>query len=147
MTKVCSKCKARKPLAAFARLASAVDGLQPRCKTCDAEYRAQNKDKLADDNATYYAKNKEHHQKRRQANKRWLNDLKLGRGCDKCGYAKCARSLEYHHRDPQTKLFSISNRVNRGSRERLLEEIAKCDLLCRNCHGEVEEAKITFIHE
>lgn len=59
-----------------------------------------------------------------------------GGGCSKCGYNKCIDALEFHHKDPNTKKFSISNKGNH-SIENLIEEAKKCDILCANCHREV----------
>lgn len=43
--------------------------------------------------------------------------------------------LDFDHRDPSTKSFSISHRL-RGttSWKRIFEEIQKCDIRCANCH-------------
>jgi len=56
----------------------------------------------------------------------------VGGRCVDCGYSNCLGALEFHHRDPATKDFGVG-RFN-GSLERLLAEVAKCDLLCANCH-------------
>jgi len=43
--------------------------------------------------------------------------------------------LSFHHRDPNTKEDIVSNMVCEAwSEKRILEEIAKCDVLCENCH-------------
>ena len=68
-----------------------------------------------------------HRNKRRQQ----LRDAKSG-GCIDCG-EKDVVVLGFHHRDPAAKLFNVSQ--NRSVRYALLEaEIAKCDILCANCH-------------
>jgi predicted nucleic acid-binding Zn ribbon protein len=70
------------------------------------------------------------------------NQLLLARGgkCIRCGYARCTRALTFHHRDPASKAFPVDARNCAGrSREVLTAEAAKCDLLCANCHTEVEE--------
>lgn len=59
----------------------------------------------------------------------------LGGKCSECGYDKCIDALEFHHRDPAQKDFRISAAVK--SKARLLAEVAKCALLCANCHREV----------
>jgi hypothetical protein len=42
---------------------------------------------------------------------------------------------DFHHRDPSSKLFEISGmRLIQWAEPELLEELAKCDLLCSNCH-------------
>lgn len=63
----------------------------------------------------------------------WLREYKKTRRCEKCGFADF-RALEFHHRDPSLKEFEISNGMRGFSRERLMAEIAKCALLCANCH-------------
>ncbi len=60
-----------------------------------------------------------------------------GGKCVKCGYDRCAAALQFHHRDPSKKEFSISRSGNTRSIARALEEIKKCDLFCANCHAEV----------
>lgn len=42
--------------------------------------------------------------------------------------------MQFHHRDPSQKDFEVSMMVMGHSRERILDEIAKCDALCANCH-------------
>lgn len=65
--------------------------------------------------------------------------LKGGK-CEKCGYNKCERALTFHHRDPSTKLFGLSlNNLWAHTDEEILLELGKCDLLCMNCHAEVED--------
>lgn len=65
-----------------------------------------------------------------------LNDYKCKIGCNKCkdtrGYV-----LDFHHKDPSTKSFSISSNPNVSiSNKKFIEEIEKCVLLCANCHRE-----------
>ena len=57
-----------------------------------------------------------------------------GGKCKKCGYNKCPAALEFHHRDPTEK--ETVNLKSCLSMKTLLKEIAKCDLLCANCHRE-----------
>lgn len=70
----------------------------------------------------YYAKRKER-----------LRKLKQDLTCCRCGFDN-PLALEFHHRDPSTKSFTISHKAWQVSEERLLEEIAKCEVLCSNCH-------------
>ncbi len=69
--------------------------------------------------------------KRRRQRKIDLVAVRGGR-CQDCGYAALPAALEFHHRDPSTKEFGLGNW--HGSRERLLREAEKCDLVCANCH-------------
>lgn len=61
----------------------------------------------------------------------------LGGMCVRCGYNRCVSALHFHHRDPDQKEFTISQ-VNSGW-EKLRRELDKCDLVCANCHSEVQE--------
>lgn len=60
-----------------------------------------------------------------------------GNKCSKCGYNKCKQALTFHHRNPKKKLFGISGSHAR-SWEHIKQELDKCDLLCMNCHMEIE---------
>jgi hypothetical protein len=43
--------------------------------------------------------------------------------------------MEFDHRDPSLKAFTITaGRALLKNREALLEEVAKCDIVCSNCH-------------
>ena len=66
---------------------------------------------------------------------------KHGGKCIKCGYDKCQGALSFHHRDPSQKIFGLSlNMLWSKSKEDINKESEKCDLLCQNCHAEVEDA-------
>lgn len=60
---------------------------------------------------------------------------KMERGCDRCGFNACAQALQYHHRDPAEKLYDLGRWSPSIGKAKLAEEIAKCDLLCANCHA------------
>ena len=65
-----------------------------------------------------------------------LVDLKGG-CCEKCGYCRNYAALEFHHSDPAMKLFNLDLRVLSNRKwSTLIEEAAKCRLLCSNCHKE-----------
>jgi len=58
-----------------------------------------------------------------------------GAECNHCGLSepKHLEIYDYHHVDPDTKLYSVSN-ILKGPIERLKTEVDKCLLLCSNCH-------------
>jgi len=62
-----------------------------------------------------------------------------GGACCRCGYSKCFGALEFHHRDPAQKDFSLSRVRNHKWTKDLQRELNKCDLLCANCHRETHE--------
>lgn len=63
----------------------------------------------------------------------WINGLKVG-PCADCGGEFPPYVLDFHHRAGEKKLFAISNGKKKYGKRRLEEEMAKCDLICANCH-------------
>lgn len=58
----------------------------------------------------------------------------FGGKCQKCGWTGNISVLEFHHRDPSTKKFGLSNSTTTNW-EKYITEAKKCDLLCSNCHA------------
>ena len=83
----------------------------------------------------YYYKNPGKQQKDRENRKRQLVEM-LGGKCEKCGYDRCLAALQFHHRDPKEKKFSLSTVGMLRKLNMLVEEAKKCMLLCANCHCE-----------
>jgi hypothetical protein len=64
----------------------------------------------------------------------------LGGKCARCGYSKCMWALQFHHRDPEMKKFTISSCWRHvRSWDVIQQELDKCTLLCANCHAEEED--------
>lgn len=63
-----------------------------------------------------------------------IQAIKLERGCADCGYNAHPAALDFDHRKGEVKLFTIGAVGSSQSREALLAEIAKCDVVCANCH-------------
>lgn len=53
--------------------------------------------------------------------------------CTKCGFSHIA-ALDFHHKDPTTKLDSVHRFISNGQFAKAYEEIKKCVVLCANCH-------------
>ena len=65
----------------------------------------------------------------------FYNQLKATLECARCGENHPA-TLQFHHRDPQKKDFNLSEAVSDGyCIERIKRELAKCTVLCANCHA------------
>lgn len=69
-------------------------------------------------------------QTRHQSATEYILKYKSEHPC-KCGMNDI-RTLEFHHRDPTTKLFNIGD--IRFSLKTVILEIQKCDITCANCH-------------
>lgn len=72
-----------------------------------------------------------------------VNPIKLQRGCEYvsngkvCGHVNLEypQTLTFDHLDRNTKINAVSNMIrNRVSLEKIKTEIAKCRVLCQNCH-------------
>jgi len=66
-----------------------------------------------------------------------------GGRCRLCGYDRYAGALQFHHLDPQAKVFHLAEGGMSRSISVLREEARKCLLLCANCHAEVEAGVMT----
>ena len=68
----------------------------------------------------------------------YIQSLKVK--CSKCGYNRCKEALEFHHLNPTEKdnaLAQYSRRVFSPMVKKLIDnEVAKCIILCANCHRE-----------
>lgn len=96
-------------------------------------YKLKNQTKLSDGGKRY-------HKNVRTFWLRLLNDRKLGE-CSICGYNKCFKAIEFHHKDPKEKECIISKLLyltpNEINIDRLLKELDKCVVVCANCHREL----------
>lgn len=64
----------------------------------------------------------------------FLRDYKLAKGCADCGYKEHSCALDFDHRPGEVKLFEPSKLKTSGTWQQMLDEIAKCDVVCSNCH-------------
>jgi hypothetical protein len=76
--------------------------------------------------------------------KYWLNKYNLKtihcipkpKKCVICGYSKCLASLDFHHRNPKEKDPNW-RKMRTWAFEKIKNELDKCELVCKNCHGEI----------
>lgn len=65
-----------------------------------------------------------------------------GSKCVFCGYNKCRTALEFHHINPENKLFNID--CEKKGINKLKEEAKKCLLVCANCHREIHAGVLSL---
>jgi hypothetical protein len=82
---------------------------------------------------THNLNKSEHTKIWQQSRRQKLNDIKLATGCKRCGYNKHPAALQFNHVIGE-KLFNISQDPKRKW-EDIVSEIAKCEVLCANCHS------------
>ncbi len=69
---------------------------------------------------------------RAQFKRAYVRLFKESHRCEVCGEARTV-CLDFHHRDPDSKKFSLSD-AETYSIVRIDAEIKKCILVCANCH-------------
>jgi len=115
-----------------------------QCNHCDVELTEDNTYRRAGRKANfpvgYYRTCKKcynQERSRRTIKNRTSIIARMGGKCFKCGYSKCEAALELHHLDPSVKDAGTTRHLRHITDEaRLSEELAKCVLLCANCHRE-----------
>ena len=63
-----------------------------------------------------------------------LAQARLRQGCAACGYNRNAGALDFHHYKG-VKFMGVTRMVT-YSWERIMDEVRKCVVLCKNCHVE-----------
>jgi hypothetical protein len=81
--------------------------------------------------------------KRRRKVKETLVDEAGGR-CTRCGFDEHPSALQFHHLDPSTKEFGVSDKGVTRSIAQARAEASKCVLLCASCHAMVEAGVVTL---
>jgi hypothetical protein len=125
----CDRCQGLKPVAEFAlRRKGERRQRDNYCRVCRAEYLRE-----------HYAQNKDRYVARAVSRKKelaaqraaYLIALFRVRPCADCGEDD-PLVLEFDHL--ADKKFNITKGITNHSWQALLDEIAKCDVVCANCH-------------
>jgi hypothetical protein len=107
--------------------------------------RAKNPERYRDYMREYSAKNRkklnDQMRARFHANIRWIRAYKEAHGCQLCS-ERDPRCLDFHHIDPATKKRAIAHMTWGQGKESILKEIAKCNILCANCHRKLYVRKV-----
>lgn len=131
--KRCSSCKEDKELDKFYKELKRSDGLGSRCKECvkklSLNYYHNNKT-----DPEFKRKKQERKNKCRSRKRDLILPLKA-KPCADCGFKGHPWQMDFDHIDPANKLGDISDYNNSDySYKTLLDEIAKCEVVCANCH-------------
>lgn len=65
-----------------------------------------------------------------------------GHKCACCGLVDDPVVYDFHHLDPETKLFGIGSNSTTRSKQAYADEAKKCVLVCANCHRKIEKGLI-----
>lgn len=124
--KRCPRCGLAKPLTEFHRTRLRHDGHQPYCKPC----------KRGIDRLRYVRRRGAGIRRKNDFDRRrveWLRSLKAGRPCHDCRRSFPPEAMQWDHLPGVPKLGDVSTLRGRSKQE-VLDEIAKCELVCTNCH-------------
>ena len=124
--KTCAKCSRDLPLEAFASNKARPDGHQTNCRECHSLYTRKH---YKEHKAQYVAK-------ARRRTERLKGEIRKAKDkpCADCGKVYPYWVMHFDHlRD---KEFHISTEGRSVTEERLWAEIAKCEVVCANCHAE-----------
>jgi hypothetical protein len=125
--KRCPRCGIVKPYSEFHANKARRDGLQTYCKPCRAVIDHDHYERVRG------MRTPPRTWERGRAD--WLLGLKTGRPCTDCGRLYPPQVMQWDHLPGAPKLGDISTSFRRRPREDLLQELAKCELVCANCHA------------
>lgn len=127
--KRCPRCGEVKPLTEFSRNAGRKDGVQSMCKRCRRVYDQERYRRLQGTSIEYRPLRSE------RGRGAWLRSLKQDKPCADCGRLYLPQVMQWDHKPGFEKLGDVSGDFWGRGREEVLAEIAKCDLVCANCHA------------
>jgi len=125
-TKKCIECEKTYPVKFFRWADSSRLLRLSRCRYCDKNLQSE---KYYRNKSQYLESNYRSYQKLRVI----LDECK-NNPCIDCGNSYPPYVMDFDHRDPKTKVAKVSALTYWGSEKKLLDEVAKCDLVCSNCH-------------
>ena len=127
----CTGCGRLQPGEGFAFKNKAVGKWHSRCKTCTRQSAIRH---YSLHRARYITRNRLNNPRQRRRAASIVYEFLLGKRCRICGEDDPV-VLEFDHRDRLSKSANVADLVQRMcSAERLFAEMAKCDVLCANCH-------------
>ena len=144
----CRKCGEWKPLTEFTKHKKMKYGIDTICLKCNCKsvkkHYDENAEQVLEYQRKYYIENREKCIERTANTRNKIVDIvgsfKDGKKCIICGLDDI-NLLSFHHRNPKEKEFKVSGR-NSISKERLIKEMNKCDLLCPNCHRDLHHNEV-----
>lgn len=128
--KKCGSCGLLKPLSMFPFKNKGLGKRGSHCLACMAAYGREH---YARNRPKYLAKAHRSRRRTRARNDDRLLSYLLDHPCVDCGETD-PLVLDFDHRDPSLKSNAVSRMVYRQPWQVVLEEIAKCDVRCANCH-------------
>ena len=144
----CSKCGSNKSPEDFYKRKTGLRSGEyyEKCKEC---YKSRGR--------SYYTENRLRQsglalirkQKYKAERRRFIEKLKKDKPCVDCGQTYPPWAMDFDHLDGSVKIGSISRMAvtNTSSFEKIEIEIAKCELVCANCHRQRTHDRIARLAE
>ena len=130
---ICSLCKQDKPEIEFNFRNTKTQTRYKHCRQCQKSLRQQSYLRHRD----YYLQyDKNNAPKRRKLRRDFIIKSKEGKPCADCGQTYPHYVMDFDHLPFFKKRIKIGQQGNYHSEQVLLEEFAKCELVCANCHRE-----------
>lgn len=102
---------------------------QSNCRECQKDYRK-----------THYLNNRQKYIDKAKNYKdtfiQWFIGYKKNLSCQSCGENRYW-VLDFHHKDPNGKDAEVSTLLKSCNKQKILDEISKCVVLCSNCHRDL----------
>ena len=128
-TKKCAGCKDDKKLEEFPWKNKSKGTKSTRCYDCQREY---SKKHYRENKRKYLDRNNRRRENVRKENRKFLKEYFEKHPCIDCGETDI-RVLQFDHVRGKKK-FNISSRIRDWPVDELMDEIAKCEIRCANCH-------------
>lgn len=124
--RLCAKCRTWKSQIEFH---NSITGQFSYCGDCRREYDRE-----------YHRtrggpRRRERQRRRREQLRAWMAGLKRGVPCADCGEVFQPGVMHWDHLPGLPKIDAISTLVESRTRTLVLDELAKCELVCANCHA------------
>ena len=133
-TRRCSKCQRWKPHTSEFWIPDArkPSGFRAICKICRNTYQKVSRAAQASQQGRKYTQRDEYTKRQKKA---MVAALKGATPCADCNRNYPAVCMDFDHRPGENKMGQIAQMLNMTFTWRdILEEMAKCDLVCANCH-------------
>jgi hypothetical protein len=122
--RICNVCKEEKEDDNFLFRNKEKGTKHSACSLCYKDIRKRSYEK----NKKYYIDKSKRYEKDIRD---WYHEIKSSLKCQECGFSHPA-ALDFHHIGK--KESEVSNIIKSCNKDRILEEIEKCIVLCSNCH-------------
>lgn len=137
-TKKCTKCGEVKPHTEFHKHKQTKSGLKSRCKSCN---RKEAREFYQRNPEPFKARARKYGKQYRADRIRKLHELRDRSHCIVC-HETDSCVLDFHHLDGSQDENMPVSRAAGSSWSKMWKELAKCTVVCANCHRRIHAGKV-----